>query len=139
MNTMEFPRLELLQALNDLVMDISPNVFISTRPSAVSESMEDFIILRLPQGIRQPADTYQLTTGQIVVFARDIESDLENTIRLEEMQKAVVELFPIRDNRFLATQPILLYGGTDGLGFHSLIIQFNIRVHKDFDVNETQI
>lgn len=139
MNTMEFPRLELFQKLNELVSNITPNVFISTRPSAVSDSMEDFILLRLPQGIRQPADTYQLTTGQIVVFARDIESDLENTIRLEEMQKAVVGLFPIRDNRFLATKPILLYGGTDGLGFHSLIIQFNIRVHKGFDIKNTKI
>lgn len=139
MNTIEYSRLAIFERLAELTECISSNIFISTRPSAVAESMEDFIVLRLPQAIYQPADTYQRTIGQIVVFARDIQGDLENTVRLEEMQNEVVKLFPIRDNLFLATQPTLVYGGTDGLGFHSLIIQFNIRVHKSFDIHNNQI
>lgn len=133
-----YPRMEVLQSLYELTADITPNRFITTRPNAVGEQMEEFLLIRLPQRITQPGDTYQLTTGQIAVFARDIQSGLENSFMLELMQDAVCALFPIRADLYLATRPILLPGGSDGAGFHSLIIQFNIRIHKDFEIHPTE-
>lgn len=133
-----YPRMEVLQSLYKLTADITPNRFITTRPTAVGEQMEEFLLIRLPQRITQPGDTYQLTTGQIAVFARDIQGGLENSLMLELMQDAVCSLFPIRTDLYLATRPILLPGGSDGAGFHSLIIQFNIRTHKDFDIHPTE-
>lgn len=139
-----YPRMEVLQSLYELTADITPNRFITTRPNAVGEQMDEFLLIRLPQRITEPGDTYQLTTGQIAVFARDIQgtdgkgntiSGLENSPMLELMQDAVCSLFPIRSNLYLATRPILLPGGSDGAGFHSLIIQFSIRIHKDFDIH----
>lgn len=142
-----YPRMEVLQSLSELTADITPNRFITTRPNAVGKQMNEFLLIRLQQRITQPGDTYQLTTGQIVVFARDIQgtdkngdtiSGMENTFMLELMQDAVCSLFPISTNLYLATRPILLNGGSDGAGFHSLIIQFNIRIHKDFDIHPTE-
>jgi hypothetical protein len=133
-----YPRMELLQSLYELTADITPNRFISTRPNAVGQQMEEFLLIRLPQRIAQPGDTYQLTTGQIAVFVRDIQGGLENTLMLEAMQEAVCSLFPIRSPKYLATRPMLLPGGSDGAGFHSLIIQFNIRIHKDFEIHPTE-
>ncbi len=133
-----YPRMEVLQSLYELTADITPNRFITTRPNAVGEQMDEFMLIRLPQRITQPGDTYQLTTGQIVLFARDIQDGLENSLMLELMQDAVCSLFPIRSDLYLATRPILLPGGSDGAGFHSLIIQFNIRIHKDFDIHPTE-
>lgn len=130
--------MEVLQSLYELTADITPNRFISTRPNAVGEQMEEFLLIRLPQRITQPGDTYQLTTGQIAIFVRDIQGGLENSFMLELMQDAVCSLFPIRTDLYLATRPILLPGGSDGTGFHSLIIQFNIRIHKDFDIHPTE-
>lgn len=130
-----YPRMEVLQSLYELTADITPNRFISTRPNAVGEHMEEFLLVRLPQRITEPGDTYQLTTGQIAVFARDVQGGLENTVMLELMQDAVCALFPIRTDRYLATRPLLLPARSDGAGFHSLIIQFNIRIHKDFDIH----
>ena len=130
--------MEVLQSLYELTADITPNRFITTRPNAVGEQMDEFMLIRLPQRITQPGDTYQLTTGQIVLFARDIQDGLENSLMLELMQDAVCSLFPIRSDLYLATRPILLPGGSDGAGFHSLIIQFNIRIHKDFDIHPTE-
>lgn len=75
-------------------------------------------------------DTYQSTTGQIAVFVRDLQGGLENTFRLEEMQSQVMDLFPIVNERFHGKNPILLNGGTDLAGFHSLIIQFHITILK---------
>ena len=135
MSSIVFPRMDVLQSLYELTADITSNRFISTRPSAVGEQMNEFLLIRLPQRITQPGDTYQLTTGQIAVFARDIQGGLENSFMLELMQDAVCSLFPIRSDLYLATRPMLLNGGSDGAGFHSLIIQFNIRIHKDFDIH----
>lgn len=130
-----YPRMEVLQSLYELTAAITPNRFISTRPNAVGEHMEEFLLIRLPQRITQLGDTYQLTTGQIAVFVRDIQGGLENSLMLELMQDSICALFPIRTDLYLATQPILLPGGSDGAGFHSLIMQFNIRIHKDFDIH----
>lgn len=147
MSAIRYPRMEVLQSLYELTADITPNRFITTRPNAVGEQMEEFMLIRMPQRITQPGDTYQLTTGQIAVFARDIQtkdsngrviSGIENSLMLELMQEAVCNIFPIRTDLYLATRPILLPGGSDGAGFHSLIIQFNIRIHKDFDIHPTE-
>lgn len=138
MSTTLYPRMEVLQSLYELTADITPNRFITTRPNAVGEQMDEFLLIRLPQRITEPGDTYQLTTGQIAVFSRDVQGALENSFMLELMQDAVCALFPIRSDLYLATRPILLPGGSDGAGFHSLIIQFNIRIHKDFDIHPTE-
>lgn len=138
MSTTLYPRMEVLQSLYELTADITPNRFITSRPNAVGEQMDEFLLIRLPQRITEPGDTYQLTTGQIAVFARDAQGGLENSFMLELMQDAVCALFPIRSDLYLATRPVLLPGGSDGAGFHSLIIQFNIRIHKDFDIHPTE-
>lgn len=147
MNKALYPRMGLLQSLYELTADITPNRFITSRPTAVGEQMNEFLLIRLPQRITEPGDTYQLTMGQIAVFARDTQctdkrgnaiSSMENTLMLEVMQEAVCALFPIRTDLYLATRPVLLSGGSDSAGFHSLIIQFNIRIHKDFDIHPTE-
>lgn len=137
MSKIVFPRKDVLQSLYDLTADIIADRFITTRPNATDKSMQEFLLISLNE-IRNTADTYQLTRGRISVFVRDVQGGLENTFRLEELQEAVTALFPISTTLYLATRPILFPGGSDGAGFHSLIIQFNIRIHKDFDIHPTE-
>lgn len=137
MSKIVFPRKDVLQSLYELTADITPNRFVTTRPNAVGEQMKDFLVISL-NGMNDVADTYQLTRGRISVFVRDVQGGLENTVRLEEMQENITALFPISTPLFIATSPTLLPGGTDGTGFHSLIIQFNIRIHKDFDIHSQE-
>lgn len=125
----EFPRQSILQSLCILLQGVSGNIFASTRPIATDSKMSDFVLLRLPQAIYDRGDTYQTTTAQIVVFARDLAGQ-EDTIRLEKMQQAVAKLFPIVTDFYHAKKPMLLNGGSDGAGFHSLIIQFSITILK---------
>ena len=138
MSKIVFPRMGVLQSLYEMTADITPSRFITSRPPATGEQMQEFMLIRLPQRITQPGDTFQLTTGQISVFVRDIQGGLENTVRLEELQEAITALFPLRTPLFIATRPKLLPGGSDGAGFHSLIVQFNIRIHKDFNIHPTE-
>lgn len=139
MRKISYPRMEILQSLYELTADISENRFVTTRPNAVGDGMEDFLLIRIPQTIYDRGDTYQTTTGQIICFVRDIQgsdadgntiSGMENTLRLEQMQSEVLNLFPIVEKRYHAKFPKLLPGGSDGTGFHSLIIQFSIIILK---------
>ncbi len=136
-----YPRMGILKILSDLTSEITPNRFVSSRPPAVGVHMKEFLLISLNR-IETPGDTYQLTSGQIAIFVRDVSTEngsVENTFRLDELQQKVTSLFPIKTELFLATRPLLLPGGSDGAGFHSLIVKFNIRVHRAFDVHPTEI
>lgn len=130
MSKIVFPRKEVLQSLYELTANITPNRFITNRPPATSELMQEFLLIRIPQPIYDRGDTYQSTKGQISVFVRDVQGGLENTLQLDQLQNAVMGLFPIVSDTFHGKMPVLLPGGSDGVGFHSLIIQFNITILK---------
>ncbi len=139
MSAIRYPRMAVLQSLYELTADITPNRFITTRPNAVGEHMEEFLLIRLPQTIYDRGDTYQSTKGQISVFVRDIQTEdetgrviggIENSFRLEQLQEAVTSLFPIVTEIYHGKRPLLLPGGSDGTGFHSLIIQFHLTIFK---------
>lgn len=128
----KFPRADILRQLTELVSPISDgNVFCHDRPSATYPQMEKFIVVRLPQGIRSQSAIHSTSYCQIVVFAKDNEGGLENTLMLDEMTKKVCALLPIVTPLFSAIEPKQLNGGNDGLGFHALIIQLRLIIHKN--------
>lgn len=129
MSAIVYPRMEVLQSLYELTADITPNRFITTRPNAVGEQMEEFLLI-IPKGIYGRGDTYQSMNCQIAVFTRDAQGGLENTLRLEDMQTQVMALFPIVTELYHGKRPLLLPGGSDSVGFHSLIIQFHLTIFK---------
>lgn len=133
MRNISYPRMEILRELDRITSGLSANRFISTRPPSVEDAMQDFLLIRLPFAIRDRGDTYQSTRGQIAVFVRDISGGLENTLRLDQLQQAVTDLFPVVTDLFHARMPILQPGDSDSAGFHSLIVQFNITIFKTPD------
>ncbi len=126
----QYPRMALLKTLYELTEPVTPLRFITTRPPATGTPMPAFLLLRLPQAIRDRGDTYQRTCGQIAAFARDTGAALENTAALEAMQQAILDLFPIATPLFHAKAPLLLPGGADGAGFHYITVQFDITIFK---------
>lgn len=132
MSAIVYPRMEVLQSLYELTVDITPNRFITTRPNAVGEQMEEFLLIRISQSMGEWGNVCQFSTGQIAVFAKDAQGGLENTLMLELMQSAVMEIFGkervINTPTYTAWEPRLLPGGSDGAGFHSLIIQFRLQI-----------
>lgn len=132
MSVIAYPRMEVLQSLYELTAEITPNRFISSRKSSVGESMQEFLLIKFSQPIDPWGDVCEFSTMQIHVFARDIQGGGENTLQLEKMQSAVAALFSdkgvLNTKLFSAWKPRLLPGGSDGAGFHSLIIQFQIQI-----------
>ena len=76
MSKIVFPRMAVLQSLDELTADITPNRFITTRPNAVGEQMQEFLLIAL-NNIEDTADTYQLTRGKISIFVRDVQGGQE--------------------------------------------------------------
>ena len=72
MSAIRYPRMAVLQSLDELTADITPNRFITTRPNAVGEQMQEFLLISL-NNIEDTADTYQLTRGKISIFVRDVQ------------------------------------------------------------------
>lgn len=141
MSAIRYPRMEVLQSLYELTADITPNRFITTRPNAVGEQMEEFLLIRISQSMDEWGNVCQFSTGQISVFAREVQTEdkngvviggIENTLRLEQMQSAVMAIFGkervINTPTYTAWEPRLLPGGSDGARFHSLIIQFKLQI-----------
>lgn len=127
-----FQRAEILRQLTEIVADIADgNVFCHDRPSAISPGVEKFIIVRIPQGIRSASDIHSTCVVQIVAFTKDNEGGLEDTLGLEEMASQVYDRLPITTPLFSAIEPKQLNGGNDGLGFHALIIQLRLIIHKN--------
>lgn len=128
MSNSSFRRGELLKSLYDLTEQICQKRFISTRPAASGEQMDEFLVIRLPYALRREGDSGVFTNGQIIGFVRDIDMKYENTVRLDEISDEIVELFPIVTDFYCASRPSILPFGTDGVGFHAVIINFEIQI-----------
>ena len=121
-----YRRKAVLRELFEKALSVCDRVFTSSRPTA-TEKMERFIVVRLPQGISPYADTHNAAYGQFVCFARDRQGGVENVDVMEEMIEGVSSLFPFNDALLSCNgKPVVFETKSDGMGFHSTIIQFRI-------------
>lgn len=119
---------EVLEALCNMITEanISNNVYTRTRPTA-TEKMDEFIVIRLPQGIDPYADTHNIAYVQFNCFARDRQGGIVNENVIESMVEGVTSLMPFdTDLMSCNSTPVILEVKTDGMGFHSVIIQIKI-------------
>lgn len=116
---------QLLQMLCSLVSSLSTKVFTNTRPFA-TEQMDDFIVVRLSS--EDPyADTHDIGYVQFHVFVRDRQGGVENVPRMGALVNGVKNVFPF--NNALAScnaKPTQLQVKSDGMGFHSTILQYKL-------------
>lgn len=120
-----YKRIEVLQEMEAKAATLTGNVF-SSRPSATGQ-MNDFIVVRLPQGIDAYADTHNTAYVQMVCFVRDKQGGRENIQRMEELIEGVTAMHPFNDSLMSCNNaPLVLETKPDGMGFHSTIIQFKV-------------
>ncbi len=116
----------ILRALNDKFSGVCGNVFIENRPAAY-EQMEEFLVIRLPQGIQPYADTHDTAYVQMICFVRDKHQGLVDAARLSHLAAEVKALCPFNDGFISCNEKPKQAGVTsDGTGFHSIVIQFKI-------------
>jgi hypothetical protein len=121
-----YKRKEVLQELYNKAKTVCDKVYTSSRPSA-TDKMNKFIVVRLPQGIDPYADTHNIAYAQMNCFVRDRQGGVENNDLLEELIDGVVNLLPFDDALMSCNdKPVILDTKSDGMGFHSTIIQFKL-------------
>ena len=121
-----YKRKDVLEALYGKAATVCDNVFTSSRPTA-TDRMDTFIVVRLPGGIEPYADTHNIATVQMNCFARDRQGGVACEDVLEEMIEGVTALVPFNDTLMSCNDtPLILGTVSDGMGFHSVIIQFKI-------------
>lgn len=121
-----YKRKEVLQALYAKASAVCDKVFTSSRPTA-TDKMDEFIVVRLPQGIDPYADTHNIAVVQMNCFVRDRQGGIAREDVMEEMIEGITALTPFNDSLMSCNDtPLILNTVSDGMGFHSTIIQFKI-------------
>lgn len=121
-----YKREEVLQELYNKALTVCDKVFTSSRPTA-TDKMDQFIIVRLPQGIDPYADTHNTAYVQMNCFVRDRQGGIANEGAMEQLIDGVASLIPFDDALMSCnSKPLVLETKSDGMGFHSTIIQFRI-------------
>jgi hypothetical protein len=121
-----------LQFLYNQAKAISKNVFVVNRPTSVSESMSDFVVVSLPTRIMERTIGYddyaQQTTGRIMIFVRDLANGTQNIAKTQTLLSAAKELFPMSNENVKCYRPTIINTGSDDNGFHTITIQFDLLI-----------
>lgn len=121
-----YKRKEVLEELYGKALTVCDKVFTSFRPTA-TDKMDKFIVVRLPQGIYPYADTHNTAYVQMICFVRDRQGGIENADVMEELIDGITSFVPFNDELMSCNEkPLVLETKSDGMGFHSTIIQFKV-------------
>ena len=121
-----YRRKEVLSALRAMVLPICGDVHTSSRET-VKTSSNTFVIIKLPQGIVPYADTHNTAYVQMQLFAKDIQNGVESIERMEGLIDGISGLFPFNTELMSCNEkPIQMPSVSDGMGYHSIIMQARI-------------
>lgn len=121
-----YKRKDVVTALTEMVKTFCDEVHTSNRET-VKTSSNQFVIVKMPQGILPYADTHNTAYVQFHLFAKDISNGVESITRMEELVEGASALFPFNTELMSCNdRPMMLESKPDGMGYHSVIMQFRI-------------
>ena len=121
-----YKRKDVLDALRKMVLPICSEVHTSNRET-VKTTSKQFVIIKLPQGIEPYADTHNTAYVQFQLFAKDVANGVESVERMESLIDGISGLFPFNTSLISCNEtPFLTDSKTDGMGYHSSVMQFKI-------------
>ena len=121
-----YNRKAVMEQLREMILPICDDVHTSSRET-VKTSSNKFVIIKMPQGITPYADTHNTAYVQFHLFAKDISNGVESLQRMEELIDGISTLFPFNTELMSCNEkPLQLESKSDGMGYHSIIMQFKI-------------
>lgn len=121
-----YKRKAVLTALREMVSSFCTDVHTSSRETVKNPS-DQFVIIKLPQGINPYADTHNTAVVQLHLFARDIANGVESVERMENLVDGVSGMLPFNTELMSCNDtPLQLDSISDGMGYHYVIMQFGI-------------
>lgn len=123
--------------IGNAVGGICDKVYARSRPKAVDEKINSYIVVSFPSSIfnneMNDDGSYNdyTTTAQIEIYVRDkVQAKNPNTFdvsTVDEKVKAVMSRFPISTDNIIVTSPRVSLQADDGDGFSVTIIQGRLR------------
>lgn len=121
-----YKRKEVVTALTEMVKTFCDEVHTSNRET-VKTTSNQFVIVKMPQGIQPYADTHNTAYVQFHLYAKDISNGVESITRMDDLIEGASGLFPFNTELMSCNDtPIQLESKSDGMGYHSVIMQFRI-------------
>ena len=115
---------KLTEVLFRALKGVSKNTF-TTRPKS-HEKMQDFVVVSFPNRVYDNIGTGN-TNCVIELYARDTANGA-NMPKLSSMQEMVYERLPIENDICVIYRPTSVNAGSDGLGFHAILIYLNVTI-----------
>lgn len=121
-----YKRQDVLKALREMILPICDDVHTANRET-VKTTKNQFVIIKMPQGITPYADTHNTAYVQFQLYAKDVSNGVESVTRMEGLIEGVSGLFPFHTELISCNDtPLLTESKSDGMGYHSCIMQFKI-------------
>ena len=106
------------------------NIFLSNRPD-VTKEMTEFVVIDLPteqyRAVKGNDDFIVRTEGVFYIGMKAKSDNTPNIGKQTALVQKFLDLFPITDDRIVATEPTVLLKGSDKSGFQLTTITFHIR------------
>lgn len=120
----------MLLELREMILPICSDIHTSNRET-VKTTKTQFVIIKMPQGISPYADTHNTAYVQIHLFVKDIANGVESVEKMESLVEQVSSLFPFSSDLMSCNEtPLLLESKSDGMGYHSSVLQFRITIKR---------
>lgn len=121
-----YNRQSVLTELRNMVLTVCDEVYFTNRET-VKTASNHFVIVKLPQGIDPTSDTHNTAYAQFHLFAKDVSNGVEGVARMESLVDGISGLFPFNNGHISCNDtPLMLESKSDGMGYHSIIMQFKI-------------
>ena len=106
------------------------NIVLSNRPD-VTKEMTEFVVIDLPteqyRAVKGNDDFIVRTEGVFYIGMKAKSDNTPNIGKQTALVQKFLDLFPITDDRIVATEPTVLLKGSDKSGFQLTTITFHIR------------
>lgn len=115
----------MLEVLKSHMVGVSERIDVGSRVSKRQEHCSDFVVVSFPNRV---LDNLAIGTTycRIDLYAKDLQSGVENLSRLSQMQTEVYDRLPISDKEYIISNPQTIQMGRDTLGYHCVSIICNV-------------
>lgn len=97
------------KALCEAMKTVSGNVFVNNVPNGVADAMNDFVCVSVGNAV-QDRNAYKESYVTIYLGVRNKKSNVEDSMRIDELANKIMSLLPMATDYFSLTSPDITFG-----------------------------
>lgn len=97
------------KTLCEAMKAVSGNVFVNNVPNGVADAMTDFVCVSV-SNVVQDRNAYKESYVTIYLGVRNKKSNVEDSMRIDELANKIMSLLPMANEDFSLTSPDITFG-----------------------------